>query len=53
MNKIKFIMAIMLVCIAAQVRAQYAEVTYEHEEGIMNQFTVMETGANSLTPSWY
>lgn len=34
-------------------RAQYAEVTYFHESDIMNQFTVMETGAGSLMPRAY
>ena len=34
--------------ISTTSRAQGAEVTYIHEDDIMNQFTVMETGAGSL-----
>lgn len=37
-----------------QAAAQgYAEVTYNHDSSIMNQFTTMETGAGALTPAWY
>ena len=36
--------------ISTTSRAQGAEVTYIHEDDIMNQFTVMETGAGSLKP---
>jgi len=39
--------------ISTTSRAQGAEVTYVHEDDIMNQFTVMETGAGSLKPREY
>jgi len=39
--------------ISTTSRAQGAEVTYIHEDDIMNQFTVMETGAGSLKPREY
>lgn len=39
--------------ISTTSRAQGAEVTYIHEDDIMNQFTVMETGAGSLKPRKY
>ena len=28
-------------------------VTYNHDESVMNQFTIGETGAGSFTPDWY
>ena len=48
------IVASLLLCFTSYIaKAQYVEVTYEHEEDIMHQFTVMEDGANSLSPAWY
>lgn len=35
------------------IKAQPVNVTYNHEPDIMNQFTVMETGAGSLQPRDY
>ena len=28
-------------------------ITYNHDESVMNQFTIGETGAGSFTPDWY
>lgn len=36
-----------------KVSAQYVEYTQLHEDYIMQQFNVMETGAGALTPRWY
>lgn len=42
--------ALLLLCIAISTQAQ---VTYNHDESKMNQVTVMEAGAGSLTPELY
>ena len=41
----------MLFMLVSTIKAQ--EVTYIHENEIMNQFTTMETGAGALTPAFY
>lgn len=46
------IAAIFMSCTTLHVSAQAAEVTYNHESDILNQFLTMETGAGKLT-SWY
>lgn len=41
----------MLLCISMSVAAQ--RVTYNHDNAKMNQVTVQETGAGTLTPDLY
>lgn len=43
----------LLILASTQVKAQYVEVTYEHDNSVMNQFMTMETGAGALTPAAY
>ena len=47
------IIALVMAFTSLQVFAQYAEVTYNHESDIMNQFLTMETGGGKLEPAWY
>lgn len=52
MRRISLIyMVVMLFMLVSTIKAQ--EVTYIHENEIMNQFTTMETGAGALTPAFY
>lgn len=46
----KYLLALLLSWMGGDALAQ---ITYEHEVDIKNQFTVMETGANALSPAWY
>lgn len=41
----------LLMAFALSVKAQ--KITYNHDDAKMNQITVQETGAGSLTPSLY
>lgn len=42
---------VLLVALALSAKAQ--KITYNHDDAKMNQITVQETGAGSLTPSLY
>ena len=48
-NKV-YVSVVLLLC-SVQILAQ--GVTYNHDESVMNQFTVGETGAGRLTPDFY
>lgn len=47
------LLAMAVLLLPQEAKAQYVECTYVHEEDIMNQFTVMEIGAGSLKPRAY
>lgn len=49
----RLMMFLMMVFHIMILKAQPVSVTYNHENDIMNQFTVMETGAGSLMPREY
>lgn len=51
MKRLSILLLGMLLCVAVPSVAQ--EVTYNHENDIMNQFLTMETGAGALTPANY
>lgn len=42
---------LMLICVSMSATAQ--RVTYNHDDAKMNQVTVQETGAGTLTPDLY
>ena len=51
MKKEQLIICILTAMLPLQALAQ--SVTYNHDESVMNQFTIGETGAGSFTPDWY
>lgn len=51
--RIFILLAVAMLCFPGAASAQVLDATYNHEPDIMNQFTVMETGAGSLFPREY
>ena len=51
MKKEQLIICMLTAMLPLQALAQ--SVTYNHDESVMNQFTIGETGAGSFTPDWY
>ena len=44
---------IWMLAVMLPLQALAQSVTYNHDESVMNQFTIGETGAGSFTPDWY
>ena len=42
-----------LVLLVASIGIHAQSVTYNHDEGVMNQVTIQETGSGSFSPDWY
>ena len=52
-NKILYCIIVMLAVFQMKASAQYSSMTFETDPSILNQFTVMETGAGALMPAVY
>ena len=52
-NKILYFIIVMLAVFQRKASAQYSSMTFETDPSILNQFTVMETGAGALMPAVY
>ena len=51
MKRLYYHVLLLAAMLPLSVMAQ--SVTYNHDESVMNQFTIGETGAGSFTPDWY
>ena len=51
MKNEKIVAAVVFLMTSGEILAQ--SVTYNHDESVMNQFTIGETGAGSFTPDFY
>ena len=49
----KHIKMIWMVAALLPLQGVAQSITYNHDESVMNQFTIGETGAGSFTPDWY